>query len=413
MHAHAHRIERPQKGWRRRVAIALVGLMPPLTRLVRARRASRPGKRLLIETVHLDEICDQARIESRARQLSEGADWDGLHRLMADLDAESGKSCGKVLTRCAARGTRGAQADWVAQLGGGAALPVSAILYDELERLELAYALRPDDHHLGAILTLAHLEMARVRQDLTPVDDDTGADGHDLHLARANEILTEWHAKAPGSGFLTMVAHRVACEVPGADTLIHDRFAQALEEAPTDWDLMKEHAFHLLPGQRGDYEMLELEARRTMVATPDTGAAAYAAFYMGVMTRDPGTLFLADAALLAQGLCDIARAEAGDPATVNRLLQFCTDITTPTDSGNPGADAEINAQRSRFAKVASGLFAEWFTCHVPECWTVPADSMRRSLAAHYAPLLEQGDRISLTRAGIAINPPKAAARSAT
>lgn len=389
--------------------VALFYVLPKtLWRLYRANRHAPRGAlpevtpsdgQFFLEVASEDEVSRFAAAEAEALQILETGDWAAFLARMGAWDRARARGDGHPLTYAGSRAARAEQIAFLEDFPDCSQVPAERLNWTTVERLEMAFAHHHRDPVLAAILARTHLELGWARRgggDAHTVPDAVW-EGFHMHVARAQEILDDFDIAESGSAFLAAIAHMVALDGETQGRARDAAFATCLDLDPMCWDVMQAHAFHLLPRWGGDYEMLDIIARETMAKTPQHGAAAYAAFYLGVLERDVGALFACEPELFGEGLNDMARAEGSDPVLVNRLIQFCFDLIGPQVTPFGAHDAEINERRAAFETAADKLFFNHFTCHVPEVWTLPPDQVQQIAVGLYAPLLTAGGTVRLTR----------------
>ena len=354
-----------------------------------------------LESLDAADLDTAPQVSARAAQLADSAEWEALHRLMARFEREGLRSGGRPLTSAITEGVLRQQASWLEGFDPCAAIPARHFFYDDVERLEEAFVIRPDDHLLAAMLARAHLDMGWARRGSGWAGSVTeeGWEGLRLHLERANELVTRFDAVDRASPYLAQVTHEIALASEWPASARRTAFETCLRLNPKCWSAMRSEAFHCLPRWGGSHEELETTARQAMALTPDLGAAAYAAFYWGVLRAEEEVLFTCDEALLAEGLADLCAAENSDPVVVNKLIDTVMDTVMPNIAHSMEHEAQLNTRREAFECVLDKVFAEHFTCHVRDCWTMTEKMVRGILCGVYHPLLSAGGQLRLTLDG--------------
>ncbi|MEM9912405.1 MAG: hypothetical protein AAF922_16635 [Pseudomonadota bacterium] len=360
-----------------------------------------------MDVVPLSEVSAKPATMVELAALVEADDWDSFLARTREIDSEGGRAEGAPLTYAALRAARPRQIAFLAMHPDCSAIPGRDLPLDDIERLEHVFVHRHRDPQLAALLAKAHLELAWARRggDYADAVTEDGWRGFQMHLARANEIVSSFDARSEKSPMLAEITFNIALASEWDAAAQEAAFKNCLMLNPRCWQAMSQRAFHLLPRWGGDYEQLERAARQAMSDTHQYGAAAYAAFYLRVLDCDEGAMFSCDPELFAEGLYDMAAAEDGDPVLVNQLIQHSIEIVTPSFALFGGAgEEEINARRAKFDTSSDAVFAAFFCCHVPEAWQGEADEITRLVRMMYANDLEAGRKVHLTQArGIEIS----------
>ena len=356
-----------------------------------------------------EEISGEPAALFRMRGLAGTDKWTEFLSQMARWDAVNASVEGQPLAYAGTRAARWAQLTYLEEYDNCYGMAASQLPLGSIEKLEMAFAEHHRDPRLAAVLARAHEEMAWARRggDYADAVSQDGWDGFELHLDRANEVLGAFDVQQETSFLLASVTHTVALSSEWDDSACDAVFQRCLALNPRCWTVMRERAFHLLPRWGGDYDRLEIAARQAMADTSEQGAAAYAAFYLGVLNRDEGTLFYCDPILFAEGLADMATAEQDDQVFVNELIEAVIEIVTPTAQVfGGGGDVDINERRAAFENAADALLKDHFHCHVTDVWTSAPQQVWNIVATAYAAELEEGCTIRLTHEGGAqITPP--------
>ena len=360
-----------------------------------------------LETKTRNEVSKQPGAFRHMKGFVQAEDWDGfLHQLKAWDDANT-HADGDPLVYTGSHAARWNQHAFLQEQDDCSGMAAWELPWDAIEALEMEFARNHTDPRLAAVLARAHDELAWARRggDYADAVSRDGWKGFEEQLTRANQIVSDFDAAQEGSHLLASVTHTVALSSEWNDDDRDRAFQTCLDLNPRCWGSMAERAFHLLPRWGGDYEQLEVAARQAMSDTHQFGAAAYTAFYLGVINCDDGALFSCDADLFAEGLADMAAAENSDQVLVNRLIETVIEIVTPRVGMFGGHDGEINARRADFAHVADKLFRDHLRCHITDVWTSDPQEAFNIAASMYAAELEAGLRISLSlENGIEITP---------
>ena len=351
-----------------------------------------------LETKTRDELSKQPGAFRHMKALVQAEDWEGFLRQLKAWDDVNAHSGGDPLVYTGSHAARWKQHAFLQEQDDCSGMAAWDLPWDAIEALELEFARNHTNPRLAAILARAHDELAWARRggDYADAVSRDGWKGFEEQLNRANEIVSEFDAAKEGSYLLASVTHTVALSSEWDDADRDRAFQTCLDLNPRCWGPMAERAFHLLPRWGGDYEQLEVAARQAMSNTHQFGAAAYAAFYLGVINCDEGALFSCDADLFAEGLADMAAAENSDQVLVNQLIETVIEIVTPRVGMLGGKENENNKRRADFAKAADRLLRGHLCCHVTDVWTSDPQEAFNIAASMYAGELEAGQQITLS-----------------
>ena len=140
-----------------------------------------------------------------------------------------------------------------------------------------------------------------------------------------------------------------------------DKIADAYETLitldPSNARTMRAMGNHLLPRWFGDYNTLELEARRTAARTQDIwGAGAYTWVQFDAIAFDDQACARLDVAFFVDGLHNIL-ARTTDQYTVNLLAAYCAN----TMGNSSGSNDEADQVRNQIADCSKWIIREHLT----------------------------------------------------
>ena len=246
-----------------------------------------------------------------------------------------------------------------------------------IEALEAVFAEYPDDYAIAMIVAQTHMDMGwawRGRRWNIEISD-TNREAFCAHFDRAADILAPFkdlHPK-PASLAAAECAQRAGRE-DGSDK-IADAYETLITLDPSNARTMRAMGNHLLPRWFGDYNMLELEARRTAARTQEIwGAGAYTWVQFDAIAFDDLACARLDVAFFVDGLRDIL-ARTTDQYTVNLLAAYCANTIGNSSGGNDEADQV----RSQIADCSKWIIREHLTELHPMLWAHAARGFDNNL----------------------------------
>ena len=343
--------------------------------------------------------------------LAQKSRWDELHTFIASFDKRRATYGTIRLAAIAGQGARALQTKQLGRFEDLATVNASEVDLTELDRFTQALKSRPKDHILAAITARMHIEMAwALRGDGFALSVSKAAwQGYTHHINRAKGTLAPFDPITLDSPFLALIHTLLAQNLEESAKPMRESFDIFMTLDPHNWGVMRTHAFHLLPRWGGDYDIIELEARKAMARTDETaGAAAYAAFYLGVLNCDNGAITTVEPALFEQGLYDMIEHGENDPIEINYLLAYCFDTFCPQFLAIPDEnEPEVNAKRAELAKISNRLLRRTFNGHVPDAWPIPPEDVRQLVGLAHHDALLAGATIHVSQRGIEITMPEA------
>lgn len=266
--------------------------------------------------------CDDSAIREKGQFLARQERWDCLSTMIKEADATRSKSLsGTSITELLLFGGR---ADVVAAadhaLMDGRPAQGSHFLAG-IEDMELMLTEHPDDYALALIVAHMHIDIAWAWRGHGAMADlaEENRQAIKSHFARAEVILDGFCAYENDSPALS--AARCAL-LPGQDhpgDRMADDFEDLIDMDPKNPRHMRALGNYLLPQWFGDYQKLDLEARRTAARTFDVwGAGGYAWVWFDAILTDPACLEHMDTEYFLDGIADIL-ARQSDQKTANLL----------------------------------------------------------------------------------------------
>lgn len=257
--------------------------------------------------------------------------------------------------------------------------------------LETVHAERKGDPMIAAVVARAHLDIAqawaaiaqvwRTGSDMTAATGPGTASGTASRLAtasavsaahrdRAADILAPF-ASARRDTPLVLRTHCALLKGSGASPdCVAAAFETLIDLSPMDTRHMRALGTSLLPRWNGDYERLELEARRTAARHMQIwGAGGYAWVMLDAIAADPEACARLDVDYFLDGLRDIL-ALRPDQATVNLLAAYAS-VTMAPETGQSAADRT----RARIRDASGWIVCDYMTELHPVPWACAAQGV--------------------------------------
>jgi hypothetical protein len=316
--------------------------------------------------------------QMRGQRLARQEQWNDVARAIKAADRALRKTAGGM--PIADLIGYGARADVVsacehALLSGKPAK--DAPLLAGIEALESVLAEHPDDYAIAMIVAQAHMDIGWAwRGGRWDVEiSATNGKAFSAHFDRAADILAPYknvHPK-PASLAAAECAQRAGRQ-DGSDK-IADAYEALIMLDPSNTRTMRAMGNHLLPRWFGDYNTLELEARRTAARTQKIwGAGAYTWVQFDAIAFDDIACARLDVAFFVDGLRDIL-ARTTDQYTVNLLAAYCANTIGNSAGGNDEADQV----RCQIADCAQWIIREHLTELHPMLWAHAARGFDNNL----------------------------------
>lgn len=160
------------------------------------------------------------------------------------------------------------------------------------------------------------------------------------HFDRAGDILDGFDAFELNSPALAAARCALLAASPAPQARVADDYEDLIDLDPGNPRHMRCLGNHLLPRWFGDYDQLELEARRSAARTGDIwGAGAYTWVHLDALTVDPGAFARLDVPFFLDGLRDILMRRR-DQHVANLWASFCAvTLAQPRYDAGPIAAA--------------------------------------------------------------------------
>lgn len=253
----------------------------------------------------------QAEVEALARELAEDRDWQSLAELLEEWDdARAACASNRRLTHVALYAVTRA-------LAGGArdpydCSPMAQTRIPEntgLELLSLAMA-SPRSHGMAALAAtvLVHQCWDLRGQDTADMVPDSHYMRMDRMIDKAMSLLEAAGVDTRGSGMLATL--RLSCLpfLGDPESMIPDWLEVAVKADPGDGEPASIIGNFMLPRWFGDYEDIEISARKVAAWSSDTmGMAGYALVYLSALEMAEEPLYFVDVDLFCTAIEDLVK----------------------------------------------------------------------------------------------------------
>ena len=361
-------------------------------------------ERLLIDAISFDDLEFENAV-NKAVELSKTEDWDGLQNLVQEWErtAKASPQGNHFYRATLIGGRRSAEGGQPAPQDHGRPQPLSKLDTSGFEKLEIAQANRPHDPVLAAITARVAIEIGWTIRGSGYIQDTPQASHENMahYFAKAQQILSPFKTEECTSPTVLAVHHMLADGLPNADSFVRDAYENWRKHAPTDLELYSDHAFKLLPRWFGTYEELEITARQAAADTQTTmGASAYAAFYMGVLVQDDGTVCSVDIEFLEEGLNDLIKFHNTNQQRVNFILATLAEAS----SGIVGENIQMKPYRDKIRTVFHNIVRQHLTHICLGAWDMRPIDAHMYIADAFADELAAGHTIKFTDNGVVVTP---------
>jgi len=207
------------------------------------------------------------------------------------------------------------------------------------------------------------------------------------HFRRADDIMAPFDPVDLDAPSVAAAKCALLAAHPQARHKLANAYEQLIDLDPDSPAYMRALGRHLLPAHFGDYDQLELEARRTAARTAEFwGAGAYSWVYLDALTHDDGALNTVDTAFFIDGLRDIL-ARKRDQHVTNMMAAFCA-IAMAADHDRPARlSASADQARKRLHDCTDWILSDHLQELHPLIWSqallpprlTPALPSRRAL----------------------------------
>ncbi len=246
-----------------------------------------------------------------------------------------------------------------------------------IEALEQVLADYGNPPVLAAIVAMAHIDIGWAWRG-TGWDievPERNREAFAAHFDRAADILTDHADGTEHSPLLAATVCALSAGRGGPVRQLVREFEHWIDLDPRNPRAYRTFGAQLLPRWHGDYDRLELEARRAAGRTHDIwGAGAYAWVMFDAISSDPNACARLDLDFFLDGLADILR-NAQDQHTVNLIAAYCANTMGATQTG----DDETDYIRTQIADAAAWVVREYLTELHPMLWAHAARGFDNAL----------------------------------
>lgn len=240
------------------------------------------------------------------------------------------------------------------------------------------------------------------------------------HFRRANDIMAPFDPVELDAPSVAAAQCALLAVDPQARHKLANAYAQLIDLDPDSPAHMRAFGRHLLPAHLGDYDQLELEARRTTARTAECwGAGAYTWVYLDALTHDHGALDTVDTGFFIDGLRDIL-ARKHDQHVINMMAAFCAISMAPDHDRAARLTAVAEQARQNLHDCTDWILAQHLQELHPLIWSqallpprlIPARPSRpalvtkgrqaalRAIALRFADDIADGSSIAFSPSGM-------------
>lgn len=356
----------------------------------------RASKRPLEKATHVDAkarsleshleipICDADAEEIARRMAQEHGQflarqdrWDELADALRAADAgREVTPAGIPLADLMAFGARSDVVHAVEHALMYGAPPDDAPITAGIAELEYVYADHAQDPMIAMVVALAHIDLAWAwrgagwEATLPQRHRDAAA----MHFERAGEILAPYHAAAQRSPILAAAQCALLPGQAMPQFKIADTYHRLIDLDPANHRHMRVMGTHLLPRWFGNYDLLELEARRAAARTKSwLGHGGYTWVQFDAIALDDVACERVDVPFFIDGLRDIV-AHRPDQAMINMLAAYCS-VALPQGLG---LNEKADLARAQIIGCAKWLIRDHLTEVHPLLWAHAAEGFDTS-----------------------------------
>ena len=213
-----------------------------------------------------------------------------------------------------------------------------------IEALEEMLRDQSGNHACALVAALAHFDIGWAWQTAIEAGQVPDTPESKLriasHFRRADDILAPFDPVDLDAPSVAAAQCLLLAALPQARHKVADAYERLIDLDPDSPRYMRALGQHLLPAQFGDYQQLELEARRTAARTGDLwGAGAYTWVYLDALAQDDGALSSVDPGYFIEGLKDILGRKR-EQHIVNVMTAFCAIAMGPDRASQLTGTAE-------------------------------------------------------------------------
>lgn len=214
----------------------------------------------------------------------------------------------------------------VKQIQTGRIDPTKVEALPALEHLEFALEDCPKDYGVALVVMHALMDVAWAFHGLEKASNPAKPRvlAFQACMNSAEEILDRFDAFEQNSPALAAARCKLLPAQENPETRVVDDYEDLIELDPHNPSHMREFGRFLLPRWFGDYQQLEVQARRISILTEDVwGAGGYTWTCMDALKQDPDVLKMLEPDFFVEGMRDILKHRP-DQHTVNLLAAYCS-----------------------------------------------------------------------------------------
>ncbi len=368
-----------------------------------------------------DLACRKAHL--RGQFLARQDRWDELAREITDTDKARTKTPGGMpVADLLAYGARSDVVHGVEHALQDGPTAGEAPLIDGIIALEAVQRDYASEPVITLIVALAHIDVGWAWRGagLETVVPELNRNRCAAHFDRAQHLLSPLCGIELNSPLLAAARCALLAGQRDPQSRISDDYEDLIDLDPHNHRHMRALGNHLLPRWFGDYEQLELEARRTASRTQDIwGAGGYTWVCFDAIASDEVACERVDVDFFIDGLRDILKARP-DQAMVNLLTAYCAVALRHGLGHNLRADLP----RMQIAECANWLIRDRLTELHPMIWAHAADGFDNNshvtslsrfaargrayalqvIADQFRDNIAQGQRVTFTPSGPEFHP---------
>ena len=205
-----------------------------------------------------------------------------------------------------------------------------ADFFTGIEALEYMLEEHPDSYPLALIVAHMHIDIGWAWRGAAAKEDvrEINREAFHAHFDRASAILSRFNPQSFHSPALCAARCALLPGQPNPTSQLCDEFEALIALDPTNPRHMRALGNYLLPRWYGDFEQLDLQARRIAAKTYELwGAGAYAWVWFDALLVDPRGLEMVEIEYFIDGVADApAQRQSDGGASVSQLATCARTI---------------------------------------------------------------------------------------
>lgn len=244
-------------------------------------------------------------------------------------------------------------------------------LIEGIRGLEEMLKEHPKNSMLSGLVALSHVDMGWAWRGTgwDSIVPRLNRERCAAHFDRAADLLAPYATDTKHSPFLAAARCALFAGRRIKDVRVADEYEHLIDLAPQNHRHMRAMGTQLLPRWFGNYDELELEARRTASRTQEIwGAGGYTWVYFDAITMDEEACARVDVEFFVDGLRDIIKARP-DQEMINLLAAYCAVALR----NGMGMDEHADFVRAQICSNDRWLIRDHMTEIHPLIWAHAAD----------------------------------------